>query len=117
MVRRATSRWRIEYDYRDHHRPRIFEGRFWTGRHRHVALTAAAHLFFTRLRTTHLEAAGQTPNDGGYCSTTHARRYRTVHVQAGDHTITTADPIGRPSRCSVDLGCGPEGDALVMVSR
>lgn len=63
LVRLAKSRWRIEHDYRelktalglDH-----FEGRSWTGWHRHVTLTAAAHLFLTQLRLTRPKAAGQT---------------------------------------------------------
>ncbi|WP_018253845.1 transposase, partial [Salinispora mooreana] len=63
LVRLAKSRWRIEHDYRelntalglDH-----FEGRSWTGWHRHVTLTAAAHLFLTHLRLTRPKAAGQT---------------------------------------------------------
>ncbi len=53
LVRLAKSRWRIEYDYRelktalglDH-----FEGRSFTGWHRHVTLVAAAHLFLTEQR-------------------------------------------------------------------
>ncbi len=48
------SRWRIEHDYRelkttlglDH-----FEGRSFTGWHRHVTLVTAAHLFLTEQRT------------------------------------------------------------------
>ena len=50
LVRLAKIRWRIEHDYRelktglglDH-----FEGRTWTGWHRHVTLVTAAHLFLT----------------------------------------------------------------------
>ncbi|GAA1765265.1 hypothetical protein GCM10009734_86730 [Nonomuraea bangladeshensis] len=53
LVRYAKIRWRIEHDYRelktglglDH-----FEGRSWTGWHRHVTLVTAAHLFLTTLR-------------------------------------------------------------------
>ena len=53
LVRYAKIRWRIEHDYRelktglglDH-----FEGRSWTGWHRHVTLVTAAHLFITMLR-------------------------------------------------------------------
>ncbi|WP_432489365.1 IS701 family transposase [Kineococcus sp. SYSU DK018] len=53
LVRLAKIRWRIEHDYRelktalglDH-----FEGRTWTGWHRHVTLVTAAHLFRTLLR-------------------------------------------------------------------
>ena len=48
LVRLAKIRWRIEHDYRelktglglDH-----FEGRSWTGWHRHVTLAAAAQVF------------------------------------------------------------------------
>src|SRR5690606_8677948 len=48
LVRLAKIRWRIEHDYRelktglglDH-----FEGRSFTGWHRHVTLASAAHLF------------------------------------------------------------------------
>jgi len=53
LIRHAKIRWRIEHDYRelktglglDH-----FEGRSWTGWHRHVTLVTAAHLFITLLR-------------------------------------------------------------------
>jgi len=55
LVRLATMRWRIEHDYRElktglglaH-----FEGRSFTGWHRHATLVTAAHLFITRLRLT-----------------------------------------------------------------
>ncbi|WP_406152847.1 transposase [Streptomyces sp. NBC_01023] len=54
LVRLAKLRWRIEHDYRelkttlglDH-----FEGRSFTGWHRHVTLVTAAHLFLTEQRT------------------------------------------------------------------
>ena len=53
LVRLGKIRWRIEHDYRelktglglDH-----FEGRSFTGWHRHVTLVSAAHLFITTLR-------------------------------------------------------------------
>ncbi|GIG64442.1 SRSO17 transposase [Phytomonospora endophytica] len=53
LVRLGKIRWRIEHDYRelktglglDH-----FEGRSFTGWHRHVTLATAAHLFITTLR-------------------------------------------------------------------
>jgi SRSO17 transposase len=53
LVRYGKIRWRIEHDYRelktglglDH-----FEGRSFTGWHRHVTLVTAAHLFITELR-------------------------------------------------------------------
>jgi SRSO17 transposase len=53
LIRTAKIRWRIEHDYRelktglglDH-----FEGRSFTGWHRHVTLVTAAHLFITLLR-------------------------------------------------------------------
>ncbi|GAA2332182.1 hypothetical protein GCM10010170_011020 [Dactylosporangium salmoneum] len=53
LIGTAKIRWRIEHDYRelktglglDH-----FEGRSWTGWHRHVTLVTAAHLFITTLR-------------------------------------------------------------------
>jgi SRSO17 transposase len=53
LVRLAKIRWRIEHDYRelkhglglDH-----FEGRTYTGWHRHVTLTALAQAFCTMLR-------------------------------------------------------------------
>lgn len=55
LVRLAKMRWRIEHDYRElktglglSH----FEGRSFTGWHRHVTLVTAAHLFITRLRLT-----------------------------------------------------------------
>jgi SRSO17 transposase len=55
LVRLAKIRWRIEHDYRecktglglDH-----FEGRSWSGWHRHVTLVTAAQLFLTWLRTS-----------------------------------------------------------------
>jgi SRSO17 transposase len=54
LVRLAKIRWRIEHDYRelkhglglDH-----FEGRSFTGWHRHVTLAVLAQAFCTRLRT------------------------------------------------------------------
>ena len=54
LVRLAKIRWRIEHDYRelkhglglDH-----FEGRSWTGWHRHVTLAALAQAFCTLLRS------------------------------------------------------------------
>jgi SRSO17 transposase len=54
LVRLAKIRWRIEHDYRelktglglDH-----FEGRTFTGWHRHVTLVTAAQLFLTLLRS------------------------------------------------------------------
>lgn len=53
LIRLGKIRWRIEHDYRelktglglDH-----FEGRSFTGWHRHVTLVTAAHLFITMLR-------------------------------------------------------------------
>jgi SRSO17 transposase len=61
LVRLAKIRWRIEHDYRElktglgltH-----FEGRSFTGWHRHVTLVTAAHLFLTELRLTHPKATG-----------------------------------------------------------
>jgi SRSO17 transposase len=63
LVHLAKSRWRIEHDYRelktglglDH-----FEGRSWTGWHRHVTLATTAQLFLTALRATNPKADGQT---------------------------------------------------------
>ena len=54
LVRQAKIRWRIEHDYRelktglglDH-----FEGRSWTGWHRHVTIAALAQAFCTLLRS------------------------------------------------------------------
>ncbi|MFI2312269.1 transposase [Streptomyces sp. CB00072] len=54
LVRPAKLRWSIEHDYRelkttlglDH-----FEGRAFTGRHRHVTPVTAAHLFLTEQRS------------------------------------------------------------------
>jgi SRSO17 transposase len=54
LVRLAKIRWRVEHDYRelktglglDH-----FEGRSWTGWHRHVTLAVLAQAFCTLLRT------------------------------------------------------------------
>ena len=53
QIRYGKIRWRIEHDYRelktglglDH-----FEGRSFTGWHRHATLVTAAHLFITTLR-------------------------------------------------------------------
>ena len=55
LVRLAKIRWRIEHDYRelkdglglDH-----FEGRSWTGWHRHVTLASVAQAICTQLRRT-----------------------------------------------------------------
>ena len=55
LARLAKIRWRIEHDYRelndglglDH-----FEGRSWTGWHRHVTLAAVAQAICTQLRRT-----------------------------------------------------------------
>jgi SRSO17 transposase len=60
LIRLAKIRWRIEHDYRecetalglDH-----FEGRTFTGWHRHVTLVSAAQLFLTLLRTSPRAAA------------------------------------------------------------
>src|SRR3954469_9552673 len=60
LVRLAKIRWRIEHDYRecktglglDH-----FEGRTFTGWHRHVTLVTAAQLFVTLLRSDPKAAA------------------------------------------------------------
>jgi SRSO17 transposase len=60
LVRLAKIRWRIEHDYRelktalglDH-----FEGRTWSGWHRHVTLVTAAQLFLTGLRSDPKAAA------------------------------------------------------------
>jgi SRSO17 transposase len=60
LVRLAKIRWRIEHDYRelktalglDH-----FEGRTWSGWHRHVTLVTAAQLFLTELRSDPKAAA------------------------------------------------------------
>jgi SRSO17 transposase len=54
LARLAKIRWRVEHDYRelktglglDH-----FEGRSWTGWHRHVTLAALAQAFCTKLRS------------------------------------------------------------------
>jgi len=61
LVRLAKIRWRIEHDYRElktglgltH-----FEGRSWTGWHRHVTLVTTAHLFLTELRLNSPKAVG-----------------------------------------------------------
>lgn len=61
LVRLAKMRWRIEHDYRElktglglaH-----FEGRSFTGWHRHATLVTAAHLFITRLRLANPKADG-----------------------------------------------------------
>jgi SRSO17 transposase len=61
LITLAKIRWRIEHDYRelktalglDH-----FEGRSWTGWHRHVTLVSAAHLLCTELRLSCPKAVG-----------------------------------------------------------
>jgi SRSO17 transposase len=63
LVTTAKIRWRIEHDYRelktglglDH-----FEGRTFTGWHRHATLVSAAQLFLTTLRLRTPKADGQT---------------------------------------------------------
>jgi SRSO17 transposase len=63
LVQTAKIRWRIEHDYRelktglglDH-----FEGRTFTGWHRHATLVSAAQLFLTTLRLQTPKADGQT---------------------------------------------------------
>ena len=63
LVWLAKIRWRIEHDYRelktglglDH-----FEGRTFTGWHRHATLISAAQLFLTTLRLQTPKADGQT---------------------------------------------------------
>jgi SRSO17 transposase len=63
LVRTAKVRYRIEHDYRelktglglDH-----FEGRTFTGWHRHATLVTAAQLFLTTLRLHTPKADGQT---------------------------------------------------------
>jgi len=60
LIAVAGDRWRMEYDYRecktaldlDH-----FEGRTWSGWHRHVTLVTAAQLFLTLLQTSPKAAA------------------------------------------------------------
>ncbi len=67
LVRLAKARWRIEHDYRelktalglDH-----FEGRSFTGWHRHVTLVTAAHLFLTEQRRTQKPLPGPDPPSG-----------------------------------------------------
>ncbi|MEV6868109.1 IS701 family transposase [Streptosporangium subroseum] len=61
LVRLAKIRWRIEHDYRELKTAlglTHFEGRSYTGWHRHVTLVSAAHLFCTELRLTSPKAAG-----------------------------------------------------------
>ena len=63
LIRTAKIRGRIEHDYRelktglglDH-----FEGRSWTGWHRHVTLVTAAHLFITAAARPESGCAGLT---------------------------------------------------------
>ncbi|WP_416875932.1 transposase [Kitasatospora sp. SC0581] len=53
VVRLAKIRWRIEHDYRELKTPLgldHFDGRSWAGRHRHVTLVTATHLFVTLVR-------------------------------------------------------------------
>lgn len=76
LVRLAKIRWRIEHDYRelktglglDH-----FEGRSFTGWHRHVTLAALARAFCTRIRTDPKAAAPGRPLT---LAQTHARGVR-----------------------------------------
>jgi SRSO17 transposase len=54
LVRLAKIRWRVEHDYRElKHGLGLghFEGRSWTGWHRHVTLAALAQAFCTMIRT------------------------------------------------------------------
>ena len=54
LVRLAKIRWRVEHDYRElKHGLGLshFEGRSWTGWHRHVTLAALAQAFITMIRT------------------------------------------------------------------
>jgi SRSO17 transposase len=54
LARLAKIRWRIEHDYRElKHGLGLghFEGRSWTGWHRHVTLAALAQAFCTLIRT------------------------------------------------------------------
>jgi SRSO17 transposase len=54
LARLAKIRWRIEHDYRElKHGLGLghFEGRSWTGWHRHVTLAALAQAFCTMIRT------------------------------------------------------------------
>ena len=54
LVRLAKIRWRIEHDYRELKHglgPGHFEGRSFTGWHRHVTLAALAQAFCTMIRT------------------------------------------------------------------
>jgi SRSO17 transposase len=70
LVRLGKPRWRIEHDYRevkttlglDH-----FEGRSFTGWHRHVTLVTAVHLFLTEQRTAseRLRLLGEGTDAGG----------------------------------------------------
>ena len=54
LVRLAKIRWRIEHDYRElktGRGPAHFEGRSFTGWHRHVTLAVLAQAFCTMIRT------------------------------------------------------------------
>ncbi|PZG17134.1 hypothetical protein C1J01_19020 [Nonomuraea aridisoli] len=61
LVRLAKIRWRIEHDYRELKTGlglTYCEGRSFTGWHRHVTLSSAAHLFLTEPRLSSPKAAG-----------------------------------------------------------
>jgi hypothetical protein len=63
LVRLAKIRWRIEHDYRELKTglgPDHFEGRSFTGWHRHVTLAVLAQAFCTMLRLDPKALAGLT---------------------------------------------------------
>jgi hypothetical protein len=43
-----------------------------------------------------------------------ARRYRTIEIQAGQHTITAADPLPADLRAAIDQIHGPTAAHLVV---
>jgi SRSO17 transposase len=92
LVRLAKIRWRVEHDYRelktglgiDH-----FEGRSFTGWHRHVTLTVLAQAFCTLLR---LDPRRPDPLRRTPRATTHARRHGRrlprMHTPIQRHNLT-----------------------------
>ena len=88
LVRLAKIRWRVEHDYRelktglglDH-----FEGRSFTGWHRHVTLVVLAQAFITMLRTDPKDSDGSCgPLPGDENGGAHVARRRRLDLALRD---------------------------------
>jgi hypothetical protein len=117
LIRLAKSRWRIEHDHRelkaalglDH-----FEGRSFTGWHRHVTLVTAAHLFLTEERTHPKAPARACPSTRPWQSSNTSSPPGPAPAPPADnplHGSPTTPPMtlaplrtrvlrGRPRRCT-----------------